>query len=55
MICRHVYGATEAVSSLLGVHSAQNLPYEDILTHNPIKGSDYYYMVIKDLAALHCV
>ncbi|KAH8895017.1 hypothetical protein GQ53DRAFT_839388 [Thozetella sp. PMI_491] len=30
-------------------------PYEDILTYNPIKSSDFYYMVIKDLAALHCV
>ncbi len=30
-------------------------PYVDILTYNPIKSSDCYYMVIKDLAALHCI
>jgi hypothetical protein len=30
-------------------------PFEDILTYNPAKSTDFYYAVIKDLAALHCV
>ncbi|KAK3368181.1 hypothetical protein B0H63DRAFT_528556 [Podospora didyma] len=30
-------------------------PYEDILTYNPARGSDFYYMVAKDSAAVHCV
>ncbi|KAK0710928.1 hypothetical protein B0H67DRAFT_462052, partial [Lasiosphaeris hirsuta] len=30
-------------------------PYEDILTYNPARGDDFYYMTVKDIAALHCV
>lgn len=30
-------------------------PFEEILTYNPTRSRDFYYMVIKDMAALHCV
>jgi hypothetical protein len=33
----------------------QVYPYEDILSYNPAKGSDFYHRVTQDLAAMHCV
>lgn len=30
-------------------------PFEDVLAYNPSRSYDFYYLVINDLAALHCV
>lgn len=30
-------------------------PFEDVLDYNPSRSYDFYYLVINDLAALHCV
>jgi hypothetical protein len=30
-------------------------PYEDMLTYNPARGTDFHSMITRDMAAMHCV